>query len=274
MKKAITLTLGTGLFLFAGSALAQYGQPPPQQQGGQWGGSYGTSNMPAPTRSSSWSNIGDEGQLTISVDRIMGVAFNKFTLDQPTVGPTGNTTTTEVTNKSTTIALFGQSGGGGLGGTTNFPRLSLDYFPIEGLSLGGSLLYIHTTSETETDAGSADGPSSTTFGIAPRVGYAMAFDETFAFWPRAGITYFSNKSETTGATAATDSETTVSGVLLNVEALLEISPFENFALGIGPYIDVPLSGTIEQCTGGNCNETDGKLMGYGLMTSVQAYFSP
>jgi hypothetical protein len=270
MKKAISLTLGTGIFLFATTALAQYGG----QQGGQWGGTYQPTAPPA--RSSSWNNIGDEGQLVISVDRIMGLSFDRVKTEVQATPPA--TGTSEVTGKATTFALFGMGGVGadGQSGAPSLmvPRLALDFFPIEGLSLGGSLIYITQSTEAESDAGSADGPTTSVFAIHPRVGYAIAFDETFSIWPRGGITYISTKRETTGATAAGDSETSFSGVELTVEALLGISPFENFAIGIGPYLDFPLSGTTESCTGGACGEVDSKLTSYGIMTSIMAYWSP
>lgn len=262
MKKAITLTLGTGIFLFATTALAQYGGQ--QQQGGQWGGTY-QPGMP-PARSSSWNNIGDEGQLVISVDRIMGLAFDSSK---------GETDTETRTSKRTSFHLFGVGGGEATGFV---PRLALDFFPIESLSIGGSLLYSTSSGETETEttatSNTVDDPEVTTIGFAPRIGYAVAFDETFSVWPRAGITYISRKAVTPNP--AGDQEANFSGTDLTVEVLLGISPFENFALGIGPYLDFPLGGSTEVCPGGGapCGDVDTKLTSYGIMTSIMAYWSP
>ncbi len=268
MKKAITLTLGTGIFLFASAAMAQYGgAPPPQQQ--QWGGTY--QPTAPPPRSSSWENLGDEGQIVVGVDRITGVA-----LDSQKVKTDVGGTTVETTNKTTTVALFGVSGAAATGFV---PRLALDYFPIESLSLGGSFLFSSTSGTSENDqpgSPKVDLDTTTTIGFAPRIGYAVAFDETFSIWPRGGITYIHRKTTTPDPTGtAGDSTDTFSGLELTLEALLGISPFDNFAIGIGPYVDFPLSGSDETCPGGNnCVSNDVKLTSFGLTTSIMGYFSP
>ncbi len=60
------------------------------------------------------------------------------------------------------------------------PRVAIDVFIIEHLSLGGSLgLY-------SNDINNGSGAL-----FAPRVGYAFDFNQKFAFWPKAGFTYYS-----------------------------------------------------------------------------------
>ncbi len=149
---------------------------------------------------------------------------------------------------------------------------SLDYFVVESISVGGSLLYISRTTKTETDAGSADGPTTSTFGIAPRVGYAMAFDETFSIWPRAGITYYSTKVETPAATGGNDTTDTTSGLDLTIEVPVGISPMEHFAILAGPYLDLGLSGTVEQDNGTTSQKADQKTTSYGLTVGMLGYF--
>ena len=68
------------------------------------------------------------------------------------------------------------------GGTlAALPRFSVDGFVTDGLSLGGSLAIW----STEWNAGWARGSSDSVM-IAPRVGYAIDFNDTFGFWPRGG----------------------------------------------------------------------------------------
>lgn len=257
MKTAFTSLCGMGIFLVSGLAAAQ------QPYGGGWSGSY----QPAPVaRPSGVDNLGEEGQLTFGVDRIMGLAFDRATLSPDTGG--------DITVKNTSFALFGNPGAGDpTGPTMMIPRLSLDFFVVEGISVGGSLMYFTRSGETETDAGSTDNPSTSTFGIAPRVGYAMAFDETFSFWPRAGITYFSSKTETTPTGGGGTDTITVSGMDLTIEAMVGISPIENIAFLVGPYLDLGLSGTVkDEPAGGSSTETDAKLTSYGLSVSFLGYY--
>jgi hypothetical protein len=256
MKTAITSLCGLGLLLVSGVAQAQ------QPYGGGWSGSY----QPAPVaRSSGLDNIGEEAQITFGVDRVMGIAFDRATISPDQGG--------DITYKATNIALFGNPGGGGQAPSMMIPRLSLDYFVAEGISVGGSLLYFTQSTETETDAGSADGPTTSTFAISPRVGYAMAFDETFSLWPRAGITYFSSKSESDSATGTGTDTRTVSGLDLTVEAMVGISPIENFAILVGPYVDLGLSGTAkDEPAGGTSSEADAKLTSYGLAVGILGYY--
>jgi hypothetical protein len=248
MKKAAALLLGTGLSLVSGAALAQQ----------QWGGTYQPAMPPA--RSSSIDNLGEEMQFVFGVDRVMGVSWDSQTVE-PEGGP-------ETVNKATTVALFGTGGQG-----TNVPRLALDYFVIEGLSLGGSFVYIHRSTEIETDGDAVDGPSSSTVLLHPRVGYAYAFDETFSIWPRLGITWFQSSSESTDPISGDTSTTTLSGLDLTGEVMLGISPIENFAFLVGPYLDLGLSGTQEfEPASGPSSEADSTLTGFGLAVSVVGYY--
>ncbi len=254
MKTKLTSLCGLGLFLVSGLASAQYG--------GGYQGSY--TPGPPPARSSRLDNIGEEAQLTFGVDRVMGISMDQATLSPDQGG--------DIKYKATNVALFGNPGGGGDGGPSlMIPRLALDYFVIESVSIGGSLLYFSQSTELENDAGSTDGPKTTTFAIAPRVGYAMAFDETFSIWPRAGITYFNSKTESDSGTG-TDTDT-FSGMALTVEAMVGISPIENFAILVGPYVDYGLSGTVKnEPPTGPSTETDAKLTSYGLSVSILGYY--
>lgn len=257
MKTKLTSLCGLGLFLVSGLASAQYG--------GGYQGSY--TPGPPPVRSAGLDNIGEESQITFGVDRVMGVAFDRATLSPDKGG--------DQTYKATNVALFGNPGGGGLNAPgMMIPRLALDFFVVESVSVGGSLMYFTSSSETETDAGSADGPTNSTFVISPRVGYAMAFDETFSLWPRAGITYISSKSETTttGATGGTSTDS-FSGMALTVEAMVGISPIEHFAILAGPYVDYGLSGTVKnEPPSGPSTETDAKVTSYGLTVGILGYY--
>lgn len=60
------------------------------------------------------------------------------------------------------------------------PRVAIDVFIIERLSLGGSLgLY---SNDLNNSSGAV---------FSPRVGYSFGFNQHFGFWPKAGFTYYS-----------------------------------------------------------------------------------
>ena len=253
MKKACALLIGTSLSLVGSAAMAQ----------AQWQGSY--SPTAPPVRSSGIDNLGEEMQFVFGVDRVMGISWDRLTLESDV----GGTTVTQTT-KTTNISLFGSGGGQ----TTNIPRLALDFFVTEGISIGGSLVYLHRSisQELDPDPGNASGDvgSGSLFAIHPRVGYAYPFDETFSIWPRLGITYFSYTEEVIDV-----SETTTSGFDLTGEVMLGISPMSNFAILIGPYLDLGLSGTQETTDlspGGATTELDSTLTSFGLAVSIVGYY--
>jgi len=268
MRKAISSLVALTVLGISSAASAQYG-------GGYSSGTYQTT---MPSRSSDVDNIGNDGQFVFGVDRTMGIFFDRTTVTVDNPAPIGSVDTT---TKQTTIALFGVASDS----YGAIPRLALDYFIASGFSIGGSLLFNSQSSTMSLDpdpanVGDQDGPTTTTFAFAPRVGYGYAFDETFSIWPRAGITYVSSKTETktvqVGAPTVTDT-TTASGLDLSAEVMLGISPFSNFAFLVGPYLDLGLSGTIknEQSGGATATpstENDAKFTSYGLAVSVVGYY--
>lgn len=62
-------------------------------------------------------------------------------------------------------------------GHLQFPRVGLDYFVIDGLSIGGTAGIQYT----------GNGGGQFVGGILPRVGYAFALSPAIDFWPRGGI---------------------------------------------------------------------------------------
>jgi len=169
------------------------------------------------------------------------------------------------------------------------PRLALDYFVIEGLSLGASFIYWRNSGSSTTEAGNSsvdqDTPTVSTVVIHPRIGYSFIFDETFALWPRAGITWSSFNvstpfvNPTTGQASADDLENNASAFDLSLDVPLVISPIENFAILIGPFVDIGLSGTTETVTPGASptggtvtTELDHTLTAFGLSVGISGYY--
>lgn len=102
-------------------------------------------------------------------------------------------------------------------GEFNSPRLGLDGFVTNGLSIGGSLWIWHH--------GNADW---TGFLVAPRVGYAIPIGRHFGFWPRGGLTLWDGNHR--------DDD----GVALTGEALFWGSP-DKWGFLFGPTLDFQLN---------------------------------
>ncbi|HXN30509.1 MAG TPA: hypothetical protein VN894_01555, partial [Polyangiaceae bacterium] len=63
--------------------------------------------------------------------------------------------------------------------TTFDLRPALDYFVIPNLSVGGAVELIASSY--------AHQPTTTSFNVAPEVGYEVALSDTWSFWPQAAL---------------------------------------------------------------------------------------
>jgi hypothetical protein len=174
----------------------------------------------------------------------------------------------EVSFSQTTFGL-------GLGAPSASPfsrtRVGVDYIMDSGLSLGGGIGFVTTSSETEFDGDATDGPSGTGFLIAPRVGYMLMFTPSVGLWPRGGITYVSVGSEDTdddGLGGQTTTETSQSDVALTIEAPLVVMPAPNVGFLIAPTLDYGLSHTSE--VNGEESDVDVSVMSLGIQFGLVA----
>ncbi len=130
------------------------------------------------------------------------------------------------------------------------PRLSVDYFVIDHLSVGGSIGY----SSGSWDDGDNDYDGSS-FLFAPRVGGAWMFNDWAGIWPRGGLSYYALTDGAAGLGGNTDA----SVLALNVEAAFVLSPSEGFAFTVGPAFDLGLVGDWDPP-----GRADGDLNMYGI----------
>jgi hypothetical protein len=211
--------------------------------------------------------FGKKGQVAISAERLLGLYVLNAEAEQSgttTVGGASENVTLDTEADTTAVVLLGS---GPVVGPATIPRLAVDFFVIDGLSIGGSLLYWTNSAEDEdtgtTTAGPGPAPNpidrdrtetdTHLFGIAPRVGYAYMFSPTFGIWPRAGFSYVNLSTESKnevidagdGSVDVTDTETKQSMFSLTLEGLFVFSPFEHFAFGVGPFFEWGFSGDTE-----------------------------
>lgn len=117
--------------------------------------------------------FGSKGQVTFGAERLFGFHYVKNNWEYPS-GDRGS-------NSGTTVGfgwLFAQPM------QFNQPRLGVDFFVIDDLSIGGALGFFSASGRNGTL--NHDG-----FIISPRVGFNVALSQVVKFWPKVGITYIS-----------------------------------------------------------------------------------
>lgn len=180
-----------------------------------------------------------QGSVVFGAERMFGIYSYKGTAERDNAKYTQNGTQFSL--------LWGANGTSG-GVENNFdamPRIGVDFFVTEGLSLGGSIGYYTSSGEQKLEVpgqptDSEDLDDLTAVAFAPRVGYLIPLGERAGFWPRGGITYVSFKDE-----QPDNDKTTITSWQLSAEAMFFLAPVEHFAFVLGPVIDFPIGGTVE-----------------------------
>lgn len=182
--------------------------------------------------------FGTAGQFSIGVDRLFGVSRDSETTTTP--APL-NGYESKSTIRSTNFSLLGISQPGAT--RFNAPRLSADYFVIDGLSLGGSLGYFWASGHTKTSMGGVDAEADTGsesgYLVAARVGFAKMFNEMIGIWPRAALSYLhigvkdpdGNDEPGGGYRAA-----------VGLDVPLVLAPMPHFGFLLGPSLDYGFAG--------------------------------
>ena len=204
--------------------------------------------------------------MAFSADRLFGINANSSTEKVEQNGQSA-----ETKESTTTIALLwgSSSSGGTVGNPSAIPRLSFDYFVMDGLSVGGSLGYFAASGTVEAGGQKNDLTKVSGWAFAPRVVYALMFTDMIGFWPRGGITYWNAGSETQGTNKVT---TTASGFDLNIEAPFIITPTPHFAFTAGPLLDFGVSGSVKTDPNPtNAPEPSLKHTNFGLAFGILGY---
>lgn len=129
-----------------------------------------------------------------------------------------------------------------------------EFIGDSGFSLGGGLIYSDSNQSFQEQAG-------TTFGLAPRVGYAIPFNAALALWLRAGMTYVTESISGGG----NQWQFSPAG-----EIYLVITPVSHFGITVGPWVEAGVAG--KECTGNNCQGQDFRQDFYGGTFGILADF--
>lgn len=197
--------------------------------------------------------MANKGSLIISADRLFGASFwsakEKYDELDGAGRPTGQVIENKVSYSKLGL-LWGDPSGGFTGFANPFaiPRASIDFLLIDGLTIGGSIGFLTSSSRNSaTRRGTtveADGPTLTEFAFTPRVGYILAFSPNVGLWLRGGFTYWSasSKQVAIGGAPGDSSSSTYNGFALNLEPTLVLSPVDHFAFTAGLVGDIGLGG--------------------------------
>ena len=165
----------------------------------------------------------------------------------------------------------------------NLPRVSLDWLPVQNLTIGLSTWLYTDLSSNETVSPSGGGSSKTSdtpkvtyWGLAPRVGYVIPLGDKVYLWPRAGVEYYNvTSSDVNGSGSGS-----VQQFAIDVEAMLVISPWNHFGFTIGPTVDIPITGeqtsattsTTGMTTTTSTTKVDSAMFQVGLSAGMLGHF--
>jgi hypothetical protein len=145
-------------------------------------------------------------------------------------------------------------------GSTILLQPAADYFVIDSLSVGGQILF-----ELDTPA---EGPGqtvtqTTTFGLAPRVGYNIPLTDNISFWPDVFVGFRTSSYSNNGGSG--------SGFTIGAFAPLLFHPVPHFFIGLGPNVSTQLSNSYSPPNGPGQDLP--KLTQYGVMSTLGGWFS-
>lgn len=242
------------------------------------------SGASAATASADMNGMAERGHLYISAERMFGVSWTKYSTERTeTVGGASVTTTSSSSN--TTIGLLWNNNTSSTGVPSVYlvPRVGVDFTVIDGLTVGGSIGYFHTSGsyDSERKSGSVtqttSGDTATVSGFlfAPRVGYILPLGGSIGLWLRGGLSYYSVSAKDPPATNGDEETNSLSGLSLNLDPQFVVTPVEHFFFTAGLSADVPLTGNYEnkQTNGGATVTTsyDAKFTHVGLTMGVGGY---
>ena len=175
-----------------------------------------------------------EGNLVFGAERLFG-----FYLDKRNREPANNV---DVDFDQTVVGV-----GWGLvpgAGVLNMPRLGIDYFLNEHLTLGGSFGLASVAIE-DADA----------LGVlfAARVGYALRLTHGIAFWPRGGLTFATVNGDLGDASI----------FAFTLEGMFSFAPTSGWSFLVGPLLDLGFTGEY--------NDQDYTDFLFGIMFGLEGH---
>src|SRR5262249_5148680 len=181
--------------------------------------------------------FGKTGQIMISAERLFGLTFPSVVVED---GETGNKTTSSRTN----IALLGApvtplSSLAVIHSPYDIPRAAIDFNVAMGFTVGGAIGFTSSSGKIKREPAMGgmsvenDDATITMFTISPRVGYVVPIIPMIAFWPRAGVTFYTNSAErtSTGNMPVTTKQK-LNGFAVDIEPMFVFMPASHFGITV------------------------------------------
>lgn len=207
-------------------------------------------------------SLGKQGDLSVAAERLSGLSTGSIGVD-----PEGPLDEFDIDYTSFRFLTSDTVGSGALAAALpvfSTPRIGIDYFLAESVSVGGSLGF----ATTSWDADNGNDLSTTTFLLALRAGYWIPLSTTFAFWPRGGLTLISSSESDDDD----DDEVSTTLPALSLEAPLMISLGPAF-LEVAATLDVSVGGSGETRQAGDVvAEFDVSVFELGLQAGLGIVF--
>jgi hypothetical protein len=194
--------------------------------------------------------FGRRGQVVVATERLFGYAHTSATTSDGGIGGSSSTTTDTfalVTNPLSGVSAY------------SAPRLAVDWFVADRISLGGSVGIFGASQSREGSSSSA-----TVRGVllAPRVGLSALIAPNAAIWGRAGFTALSIWDDSTSANA----------FAVSIDAPLVFTIFSHVAILMIPNVDFGISGSTQVSGGASGDRTvDRKITEFGLQFGLAGY---
>lgn len=137
----------------------------------------------------------------------------------------------------------------------DIPRVGIDVFVVNHLSLGGTLMIDHRSGDARLAGFDLDGGSVTDVLFQPRIGYLLMFSRIVGFWPRGGFSYFHRSYDNGDAHF----------IAVNLEAPFVFDFTGGFGMTLGPTLDVSLDGSYDPEPGPS---TDLSYTSFGIQAGL------
>ena len=179
-------------------------------------------------------DLGKQGDLSVAAERLSGLSTGTISADPD--GPGGETERDFVSFRLLTSDAVAADLLAMQLPVFSSPRIGIDYFLTEQISLGGSVGLVSTS--WDDDGGNSF--NATMFLLALRIGYWLPLNTTFSFWPRGGLTFV------TASASDEDDDDSVSTTLpaLSLEGPLMIALGPAF-LQVAATLDLSFAGSGE-----------------------------
>lgn len=149
--------------------------------------------------------LGRRGDFVINAERLFGAYATRQEVDDPAGFVVRDTSVGFLTHRRP-------------GSILTAPRVGFDYFIARSFSIGGVIALYSGDIE---DSG---------FLLAPRVGYALPFNNRWGFWPRGGLTFSS------------ENEPDRTQIALSVEGAFYFMPNGTVGFTLAPFADLGIVG--------------------------------